>query len=284
MTASWMAGLHSRTKLARSIADALKIKFAVRLSAHERPGNGGYDGYLRGLFTDVTDPTGVSRIGASVPVQNPSDPFTVPDYTPAGGFDPLQPDTSVTPAPPGTGFTTSVRDRALEAGPRTNKITADVIAAPPEMAFNASVRDRALEAGLRTNKIRTDVTATPPETGFNTSVRDRALEAGLRTNKITADVTATPPETGFNTSVRDRALEAGLRTNKITADVTAAPPGRDPTPVCVIAHWKPVSERTKLLRTGQRPSRGLSKMQKANRLKAQTFGSNPETANRCSAH
>ena len=174
-------------EIARSIADALKIKFAVRLSAHEQPGNGVYDRYLQGLFTDVTHPTGVSSIGTSVPVQNPSDPFTVPDYTSPGDFDPRRPDTRVTAAPPGTGFTASVRDRALEAGPRTNKITADVIAAPPETAFNTSVRDRALEAGLRTNKITADVTAAPPETAFNTSVRDRALEAGLRTNKITAD-------------------------------------------------------------------------------------------------
>ncbi len=209
-------------EIARSIADALKIKFAVRLSAHEQPGNGVYDRDLQGLFTDVTQPTGVSSIGASVPVRNPSDKFTVPDYTSPGGFDLRRPDTRVTAAPPGTGFTTSVRDRALEAGPRTNKITADVIAAPPETAFNTSVRDRALEAGLRTNKITADVTAAPPETGFSTSVRDRASEAGLRTNKITADMTAAPPETGFNTSVRDRALEAGLRTNKITADGPAS--------------------------------------------------------------
>ena len=209
-------------EIARSIADALKIKFAVRLSAHEQPGNGVYDRYLQGAFTDVTHPTGVSRIGASVPVQNPSDPFTVPDYTSPGDFDPRRPDTRVTAAPPGTGFTTSVRDRALEAGPRTNKITADVIAAPPETAFNTSVRDRALEAGLRTNKITADVTAAPPETALNTSVRDRASEAGLRTNKITADVTAAPPETAFNTSVRDRASEADLRTNKITADGPAS--------------------------------------------------------------
>jgi TolB-like protein len=174
-------------EIARSVADALKIKLAVRLSAHDQPSNGVYDHYLQGLFTDVTHPTGVSRIDASVPVQNPSDPFTVPDYTSPGDFDPRRPDTRVTAAPPGTGFTTSVSDRALEAGPRTNKITADVIAAPPERAFNASVRDRASEAGLRTNKITADVTAAPPETGFNTSVRDRALEAGLRTNKITAD-------------------------------------------------------------------------------------------------
>ena len=175
-------------QIARSIADALKIKFAVRLSAHEQPRNGVYDRYLQGLFTDVTHPTGVSRIGTSVPVQNPSDPFTVPDYTSPGDFDSRRPDTRVTAAPPGTGFTTSVRDRALEAGPRTNKITAGVIAAPPETAFNTSVRDRASEAGPRTNKITADVSQLrPPETGFNTNVRDRALEAGLRTNKITAD-------------------------------------------------------------------------------------------------
>ena len=115
-----------------------------------------------------------------------------------------------------------MRDRALEADPRTNKITADGIAAPPETAFNTSERDRAVEAGLQTNKITADVTAPPPETGFTTSVRDRAVEAGLRTNKIKADVTAAPPETAFNTSVRDRALEAGLRTNKITADGPAS--------------------------------------------------------------
>src|SRR6476646_5621165 len=68
-------------QIARSIADALKIKFAVGLAAHEHPGNGVYDRYLQGLFTDVTHPTGVSRIGASLPGQKPSDPFTVPAYT-----------------------------------------------------------------------------------------------------------------------------------------------------------------------------------------------------------
>ena len=204
-------------EIARSIADALKIKFAVRFSAHEQPGDGVYARYLQGLLTDVTHPTGVSRIGANGPVQNPSDPFTVPDYTSPGDFDPRRSDPRVPPTPPRTGLTTSVRDRALEAGPRTSKITADVIAAPPGTAFNPSVRDRALEAGLRTNKITADVTAAPPGTGFNTSVRDRASEARLGTNKITADVTAAPPETGLN-SVRDRASEGGLRTNKITAD------------------------------------------------------------------
>jgi TolB-like protein len=212
-------------EIARSIVDALKIKFGVRVSAHEQPGSGVNDRYLQGFFTDVTHPTGLSGVDISVPVQNPSDPFTVPDYGSAGDFDPRRPDTRVTAPPPETGLNTSVRDRALEAGLRTNKITADMIAAPPETAFNTSARHRALEASLRTNKMDTRVTAPPPETGLNTSVRDRALEPGLRTNKITADVTPAPPETGLNTSVRDRALEPGLRTNKITADATPAPPG-----------------------------------------------------------
>jgi hypothetical protein len=97
-----------------------------------------------------------------------------------------------------------------------------VTAAHPETALNPSVRDRASQAGLRTNKITADGIAAPPETAFNTSVRDRALEAGLRINKITADVTAAPPETPLNTSVRDRASEAGLRTNKIIADRPAS--------------------------------------------------------------
>jgi hypothetical protein len=122
-----------------------------------------------------------------VPVQNQFNPFTVPDYTSPGDFVPRRPDTRVTAAPPETRFTASVRDRALEAGPRTNKITADVIAAPPETVFNTSARDRPSGASLRTNKITAEVTAAPPETGSETSVRDRASEAGLRTNKIAAD-------------------------------------------------------------------------------------------------
>jgi hypothetical protein len=157
---------------------------------HEQPGSGVYDRYVQGLLTDVTQPPGKSSIGISVPVQNPSNPFTVADYTSPGDLDPRPLDTRVTAAPPGTGFTTSVHDRAWEADLRTNKITADVIAAPPETAFNTSVRDRASEASLRTNKVTTDVTATPPERAFNTSVRDRAPEPGVRMNKITADGSA----------------------------------------------------------------------------------------------
>src|SRR5262249_13185987 len=164
-------------EIARSIVDALKIKFAVRLSAHEQPGNAEHDGYLEGLFTDVTHPTGLSSIGISVPIQNPFNLFTVPDYTSPGDFEPPRPDTRVIAAARETGVSTSVHDRALEANLRRNKITADVIAAPPETAFNTSARDRASEAGLRRNKITADVIAAPPRTGLATTVRYRASEA-----------------------------------------------------------------------------------------------------------
>jgi serine/threonine protein kinase len=180
-------GFALQDEIARSIVDALKVKLAIRLSAHEQPDNRVHHGDLQGLFTDVTHPTGVGSIGISVPVQNPSNPFTVPDYTSPGVFDPPRPETRATTAPTGTGFTTSVRDRASEAGLRTNKITADMLAAPPETGVTTSARDRASEAGLRTNKITADVTAAPPETGVTTSVRDRASEPSVRTNKVTAD-------------------------------------------------------------------------------------------------
>ena len=125
--------------------------------AHEQPGSGVYDRYLQGLFTDVTHPTAVSSIGISV--QNPSNPFTAPDHTSPGGFDPRPADTRVTSAPPETGVTTSVRDRASEAALRTNKITADVTAASPGTEVITSVRDRASQAGVRTNKIAAEGSA-----------------------------------------------------------------------------------------------------------------------------
>jgi TolB-like protein/tRNA A-37 threonylcarbamoyl transferase component Bud32 len=111
-------------EIARSIVDALKIKLAVRVSAHEQPGDGVYDRYLQRLFTDVTRPTGINSIGISVPLQHPFNPSTVPDHTSPGGFDPRHTDTRVSAAPPETGLTTSVRYRELEAGVRTNKTTA----------------------------------------------------------------------------------------------------------------------------------------------------------------
>jgi serine/threonine protein kinase len=154
--------------------------------ADEQPGSGVYDRYLQGFFTDVTHPTAVSTVGISVPLQNPSNPFTAPDHTSPGGFDPRPADARVTSAPPATGVTASVRDRAPEAALRTNKITADMLAAPPETGVTTNLRDRGSEVALRTNKITADVTAAPPGTEVTTSLRDRASQTGVRTNKIAA--------------------------------------------------------------------------------------------------
>ena len=54
------------------------------------------------VFTDATHPFGISSEGISVPIQNPFNPFTVPDYTSPGGFDPKRPDTKISAAPSGT--------------------------------------------------------------------------------------------------------------------------------------------------------------------------------------
>src|SRR5438046_119810 len=77
------------------------------------------------VWSDATHPFGFTPfgVGFSVPIQNPFNPFTVADYTSPGGFDPRFPQAQSTAAPPGTQFTTFVRYRALEAGPRTFKIT-----------------------------------------------------------------------------------------------------------------------------------------------------------------
>ena len=147
-------------EIARSIVDALKIKFGVRLSAHEQPANGLYARFPQGLFTDVTDPTGVSSIGITVPLQNPFNPSTVPDHTSAGGFDRRPADTRVTTAPPETAVTTSVRDRASEAAVQTNKITTGVTAAPPGTQVITRLRDRASQAAVRTNKTAAEGPAT----------------------------------------------------------------------------------------------------------------------------
>ncbi len=79
------------------------------------------------VWTDKDNPFGItpSGDGISVPIQNPFNPFTVAEYKSPGGFDPRFPQTQSSAAPPGTQFTTFVRYRALEAGPRTIKITTD---------------------------------------------------------------------------------------------------------------------------------------------------------------
>jgi len=134
-----------------------EYKLAVGPSAQEQPGSGTYGFYLQRLFTDITHP--ISSTGIGVPLLNPSDPFTVPDYTSPGGFDPRKPDTRVAAAPPETGAPTSVRYRAMEAGPRTNKTKTEVTPAPPGTGIATTARYRASDTGPRTNKVTADAPA-----------------------------------------------------------------------------------------------------------------------------
>ena len=144
-------------EIARSIVDALKTKLGVQLVAGKQPGAGAYDFYFQRLLTDITHPTGAgSNIGVSVPVQNPSNPFVVSDYTSSKGFDHRRPETRSTAAASETGVTATERDRASEAGLATNKIFAGMTPAPPETKANTSEPHRALEADPPTNKIAAD--------------------------------------------------------------------------------------------------------------------------------
>lgn len=77
------------------------------------------------MWIDAAHPFALSHNGFSVPIQNPFNPFTVPDYVSPGGFNGKVPQTAVSAAPAGTGFTTGVRYRALETGLRTDKISTD---------------------------------------------------------------------------------------------------------------------------------------------------------------
>jgi iron complex outermembrane recepter protein len=77
------------------------------------------------IWSDTNNPFGISSAGISVPTQNAFNPFTVADYTSPGGFNPKFPETQASAAPAGTGFTTGVKYRSLEAGLRTDKIQAE---------------------------------------------------------------------------------------------------------------------------------------------------------------
>ena len=126
-------------------------KLAIQPSVQEQPGNGTYDFPLQRLFTDIARPTGISSSDISVPLQNPFNPSTLPERTSPGGFDRNHMDTHVSALVPEKRLTTSVHDRELEAGVRTNKMTAEVTPAPRGTEFATTERYHA-EASPRTNK------------------------------------------------------------------------------------------------------------------------------------
>ena len=148
------------------------------------------------VFTDATRPFGISTevvdgdlvpAGISVPIQNPFNPFKVADYTSPGGFDPKDPETKVSAAPPGTGFTTGVHYAGLEPGLRTDKITTD------NYEFTGGLRGNLGEFG--------DYFKTWQwESGFRYSEDDRneGLGGVVNNNALRAALLDTNPATAFN--------------------------------------------------------------------------------------
>jgi iron complex outermembrane receptor protein len=145
------------------------------------------------VFTDATRLLGISidangvLEGISVPIQNPFNPFKVPDYTSAGGFDPKHPETKVSAAPAGTGFTTGVHYAALAAGLRTDKITTH------NYEFTGGLRGNLGEFG--------DYFKTWQwESGFRYSEDDRKESLGgvVNNNALRAALLDTNPATAFN--------------------------------------------------------------------------------------
>jgi iron complex outermembrane recepter protein len=139
------------------------------------------------VFTDVTHPSGISSLGISVPIQNPFNPFTVPDYTSLGGFDPKRPDTRVSAAPPGTGFTTAVGYRALEGGLRTDKVTTN------NYLFTGGLKGSLDEFGEYLKTWNWEV-------GFRYNDDERIERSGgiVDNNALRAALLDTNPETAFN--------------------------------------------------------------------------------------
>ena len=139
------------------------------------------------MFTDATHPFGISSEGISVPIQNPFNPFTVPDYTSPGGFDPKRPDTKASAAPAGTGFTTGVHYAGLEAGLVTDKITTN------NFEFTGGLNGNLGEFG--------DYFKTWDwESGFRYSKDDRTERLGgiVNKNALRAALLDTNPATAFN--------------------------------------------------------------------------------------
>jgi iron complex outermembrane receptor protein len=141
------------------------------------------------VWTDATHPFGFtpSGFGFSVPIQNAFNPFTVADYTSPGGFDPRFPQTQSTAAPPGTQFTTFVRYRALEAGPRTFKITTN------NYEFTGGLKGNLGEFGDYFKNWNW-------ETGFRYSEDSRVERDGgiVDTNALRQALLDTNPATAFN--------------------------------------------------------------------------------------
>jgi iron complex outermembrane recepter protein len=165
--------------------------------------------FIPDVWTDVNNPIpggfnngligGPGTGGLSVPLQNPFNPFTKEDYESPGGVDPRFPQSQISAAPPGTKFTTGVFIRALEAGPRTDKITTNNYEFTGGLKghlgqFGGYFKTWRWEAGFRynedsrverfsgivnTNALRSALLDTNPATAFNPFGLNQNTQAAL---------------------------------------------------------------------------------------------------------
>jgi iron complex outermembrane receptor protein len=149
--------------------------------------NGGASVTTPDVFTDATHPSGISPEGISVPIQNPFNPFTKADYTSPGGTNPKFPGTRISAVPPGTPLTTGVHYTALEAGSRTDKITAH------NYEFTGDLKGNLGEFGDYFKSWQW-------ESGFRYNEDDRTQLLGgiVDNNALRAALLDTNPATAFN--------------------------------------------------------------------------------------
>ena len=146
--------------------------------------------FVPDIWTDATHPFGITGAGISVPIQNAFNPFTVADYTSAGGFDTRYPATLASAAPPGTEFTTGVRYRSLEAGLRTDKITTE------DNLFTAGLKGTLGEFANAWDKLKT--WEWEAAVRWNEDYRIERFGGIVNNNALRAALLDTDPATAFD--------------------------------------------------------------------------------------
>jgi outer membrane receptor protein involved in Fe transport len=186
------------------------------------------------VFTDSTHPSGISVSGISVPIQNAFNPFTVADYRSPGGFAPHRPDTLFSALPPGTGVTTGVRYRGLEAGSRADKITTE------NYVFTGGLKGNLGELANVWDMLKT--WEWEADFRYNEDYRIERFSGIVDNNALRSALLDTDPATAFNPFglnqnnkfVRDRvfvstshigATQLELEEFKLTGDLFSLPAG-----------------------------------------------------------
>lgn len=145
--------------------------------------------FLPDIWSDAAHPFGISGFFLSVPTQNAFNPFTVPDYTSAGGFNPAFPKTQANAAPPGTAFTTGVFYRSLDQ-PQTDKVRTD------NYLFTGGLKGGLDEFANVWDLFKTWQWAAAVR--YNEDHRNERISGVINNNALRAALLDTNPATAFN--------------------------------------------------------------------------------------